>query len=82
MGDNTLVIDKRAPSEKFKLKDVKSDEVCIEKVNGEKIQVSFLPTSEMPTKQIFGAIDPLEGSPARLMSQNLMKGELMKDFVI
>ena len=34
----------------------------------------------MPNKEIFGQIDPLEGSPARNMASKFMKGDMLGDF--
>ena len=42
--------------------------------------LTVLPTAEMPSKTIFGHIDPLEGSPARKMTEKMLKGDLLGDF--
>ena len=79
MNDNKLLDDKRLPSEKFKVKDVKAEEVFVEKVTGQMAKVAYLPTSEMPNKEIFGAIDPLEGSPTRETSKRYLNSGLIGD---
>lgn len=80
MNDNKLALDTRLPSDKYPTKDITADQVFIEKPNGELTHVTFLPTSEMPDKTIFGNIDPLEGSPAREMAKNFADGDLLGEF--
>lgn len=79
MNDNKLLDDKRLPSEKFKVKDVKPEEVFVEKTTGQLAKVAYLPTSEMPNKEIFGEIDPLEGSPTRETSKRYLNSGLLGD---
>ena len=38
--------------------------------------MAYLPVAEMPSKKIFGEMDPLEGSPAREMTNKLLSGDL------
>ena len=42
--------------------------------------VTMLPVAEMPSKTIYGYLDPLEGSPARETSKSLKKSSLLGDF--
>ena len=41
--------------------------------------VTMLPVGEMPSKVIYGYIDPLEGSPVREMSKKMKKSALLGD---
>ena len=74
MNDNKLLEDQRLPSEKFKVKEIEAESVYIEKESGEKAKIAYLPTSEMPNKEIFGKMDPLEGSPARDVTRKFTGG--------
>ena len=42
--------------------------------------VTMLPVAEMPSKPIYGNLDPLEGSPAREMSKRLKNSALLGDY--
>lgn len=46
----------------------------VEGPNGEPAMVSFLSVGEMPPSQIYGEIDPLEGSPARVLTKRMETG--------
>ena len=69
------------PSEKYKTKELEPNDFIVEKENGETAPVTVLPTSEMPHTTIFGYKDPLEGSPARNMTNSLLKGDLLGSFI-
>ena len=44
----------------------------VESLSGEPAPVVILPVAEMPSKSVYGYIDPLEGSPAREMSKKAL----------
>ena len=74
--------DRRSPSQKYSAKDIKPEDVVVDKPDGLTAPVAFLPIAEMPSKKVFGNIDPLEGSPAREMTKKMMKGDLpLGDFI-
>ena len=73
---------RKSPSEKYKPKDIKPGDVVVDKPDGEHAPVAYLPVAEMPSKKIFGEMDPLEGSPAREMTNKLLAGDLpLGDFI-
>lgn len=80
MESNKLIEDEPS-SVKYPTKELEAKDYVIEKETGEKVPVTVLPTSEMPNKTIFGYKDPLEGSPAREMTRNMLKGDLLGSFI-
>ena len=44
----------------------------VESLSGEPAPVVILPVAEMPSKTVYGYMDPLEGSPAREMSKKAL----------
>ena len=74
--DAGVSLGQKTASEKYQIKEVTAEDLVVENEYGVRAPVSFLPVSEMPNKQIFGEIDPLEGSPAREMTKKMLQGEL------
>ena len=72
--------DQLSPSDKYKTKDVDQRTMKVEKMHGIMAPLTVLPTAEMPNKTIFGHIDPLDGSPARKMTEEMLKGDLLGEF--
>ena len=75
--DTVLGEVQESPSNAYKTRDMTDDDkVVVKQPSGIKVPVTFLPVAEMPSKKIFGDIDPLEGSPAREMTKKLMSGDI------
>lgn len=73
----------KTPSEKYRPKDITEEDNIIEHENGAQARVAYLPVSEMPSKPVYGVMDPLEGSPSRELNNKMMSGQmpLMADYV-
>ena len=67
---------KFSPSDKFPVRELNSNDMKVVGLNGQMTKVCYLPVAEVPPPQIYGMIDPLEGSPAREMTKKLHRGEL------
>ena len=80
MESNKLTVEVTS-SVQYPIKELEAKDYVIEKDTGETVPVTVLPTSEMPDKTIFGYKDPLEGSPAREMTRNMLKGDLLGSFI-
>ena len=79
-ADYKLNSDEKTASEKFKPREVEAKDLLVEKFNGNVAPVTMLPVGEMPSKIIYGYIDPLEGSPVREMGKKMKKSALLGDF--
>ena len=64
------------PSEKYKVRELNSEDLLEQGINGNIAKVSYLPVAEVPPKHIYGELDRLRGSPAREMTDKLDSGEL------
>ena len=61
--DDALTGEKMLPSEKYPPREIDPEEMFVESLSGEKAPVVILPVAEMPSKTVYGYMDPLEGSP-------------------
>ena len=70
--DDALTADNLLPSDKYKSRDIVPEEMFVESLSGEPAPVVVLPVAEMPSKTVYGYMDPLEGSPAREMTKKAL----------